>query len=458
MKYLAHRLLALLLLVLQVQLANAADDVVVIGASRYQELGRYVDVKTGEIVVRLKPIPGPPPEQAVEKPVASNMAAPVAHSAEPTTGGSAPAEQLPKIREELRDALAREANANITDSPGLSVLGVGAGEINRAMTPKDVAVSLAKGTDATGKVKEGVALQFSPANVFFPSTLIGGTTYEDSWWMGPWARTSIELATSSSDDKRLGQQAAASLTIGLIDKADPRLAWKMPDDCARKSMAEIGVPPKPVQLMSEAEKAAWQEWESAGVRKAQACYRQRASEVSNLLWKLPRWYVGYAKSWKTGEGDKLNDLSGGPRMVWMTYSQGFDFLNPHNASATGRTLFELAANRKWQLPVQDEKDDSKLLREDRADVIARLRYSRDRWNAFIDYGLARVRTDGLLSANVRRFGYGAEYKVREDLWVVLGSVQERGFVNGDKRNLLNFGLKFGQTDKQSLEAVGPSKD
>ena len=84
----------------------------------------------------------------------------------------------------------------------------------------------------------------------------------------------------------------------------------------------------------------------------------------------------------------------------------------------------------------------------------RLRLSRARWSAFVDAGLARVRTAGELSSYIRRFGYGAEYQLNETLWLVLGNVTERGFISREKRTLLHTGVRFGQSDKPVFGPVG----
>lgn len=177
------------------------------------------------------------------------------------------------------------------------MLGVTAGDINQPVTPKDLAAFVAKGTDLTGKVKEGVSVQFSPANLFFPGALIGGSTYEQSLWMQLIARTSIELATSKSDDTRIGQQLAASVTLGLIDGADPRLFWAPLDDCARKAMRAVALPPKPLPLMSAAELKDWQASQGKAVAEAKVCYTayRNANDKINAMWAKPRWYVGYGK-------------------------------------------------------------------------------------------------------------------------------------------------------------------
>ncbi|MGO4466920.1 hypothetical protein, partial [Pseudoduganella sp. RAF53_2] len=370
----------------------------------------------------------------------------------PGGGGSVLASLSPQLKKELSETLTQEDGRNITDSPGLSALGVNVGDINHPATPKDFAMALAKGTDASGKVKEGVSLQIAPASLFFPRTLRAGEDYEASYLTQVWARTSVELATAKSEHKQIGQQLAGSLTFGIFDRADPRLYWSLPDACARDALTELGEPPMPVKLMNEDQEKQWTEKQAKYALKANNCAGEAWAAKSKELWKEPRWYAGASKAWKTGDSEKLRDLKSGPAMIWTTYSQGMEFAN---TSATVRKLFELSLSKKWHMPVQDSDDDSKLHDEERTDAIVRFRFSRDRWNAFVDAGLSRVRTDGVLSSNVRRFGYGAQYRVDDNLWLVLGSVVEHGYVSNDsKRTLLNMGLRFGQTDKAVFQEPG----
>lgn len=135
-------------------------------------------------------------------------------------------------------------------------------------------------------------------------------------------------------------------------------------------------------------------------------------------------------------------------MIWTSFSYGL-----YKADSGVKTLFQLSASRKLGLQVKDPEDDTKLASEDRSDLTIRLKFARDRWSAFGDAGVARV-TTGVLSERVRRYGYGAEFKLSDTLWLVLGSVTEHGFLTGEKRSLLNTGLRFGQSDKPMFGQPG----
>lgn len=446
-----------------------AAEEVTIGADKYEEVERWSI--GGELIVRLKPkissgassgvaAVGARQEIAPETTLAASNP-PGAKSSESKTADGKSDEAakssnpwgaiLPSQEQSFYDTLAKEDAANTTDSPGLNVLGVNVGDINHPTTPKDFAMSLAKGTNSSGSVKEGVAMQFAPATLFFPKTLIGGKAYVNSSLMQMWARTSIEIATAKSDNKQIGQQLAASLSVGLIDQADPRLFWADDERCASEQMKTLRVPDPP---LTDEKIAAFNLLQEEQLKLANECKSKKWEETSKSLWKKPRWYAGAAKGWNTGDSTKARDLKSGPAMVWTTFSKGIESVDDSNV--TVRKLVEFSLAKKWSLPIEDSKDTSKLLEENRTDAVVRLRFSRERWNAFVDAGLSRVRTAGALSTNVRRFGYGAEYRVDDNLWLVLGSIVEHGYVIGDsKRTLLNMGLRFGQTNKEVFQPLGP---
>lgn len=442
--------------------AFSKDDVI-IGGITYEEIDRK-ELKNGEIMVQLRVKPkiaadgkeSPQMMAATVKEGANDVVAkkggkenaPPLLGAQGSTKGVVVSALTPKLDKAYADAFAKEAQSN--DSPGLTAMGVTAGDMNTPVTPKDFVAMIAKGSDGSGNVKEGVAIQVAPASVFFPRSVIGGQVYEKNRAMQAWARTSLELATAKSEDARIGQQVAAALTVGLVDGSDPRLFWAPLADCANKGIVIGGSPPKPI--MTDNEQAAWDAQQEAAIELSLKCHADYQTENEKTIagmWRKPRWYAGYSRAWSTGSGAKIAHAGDGPSIFWTSYSRGLS-----KEDATTKTLLQVAASRKWNLQVNDAADETKLVNEDRTDLTMRLRFSRNRWSGFADYGVARVTTGGVLSSNVRRVGYGAEYKLNDTLWLVLGSVTERGFVTGEKRTLLNTGLRFGQSDKPVFGKVG----
>lgn len=421
----------LLLAVVWAAALPALAGEVVLDNQTYEETGRMT-LQNGELVVHLRPkaAPGPGP------------AAPPAADA-PTLPRAA---MVPALDKETVDAISADMKSQ--SSPGLTALGVTASAMSTPGTPREFGAALARGIDTAGNVREGMAVQFSPASLFTPHSLKGGSRYNNSAGMQAWARTSVELATAKSEDARIGQQVAASVSTGLIDEGDPRLYWKLLSDCTKDNFNVIGRPGEPLdpQLAQDAQ---------ADLARSHKCYQDSWKATSANLWKAPRWYAGLATSWYTGNSARLSHAQSGPSMLWTTYAQGYDLLNP--SGSRFKTLVEFAATRKRNLLVEDAADATSLATESRTDASVRLRFSRDVWSGFADFGLARVRTGGGLSENVRHFGYGVEYKVSDSLWLVLSSVTERGFVSGDRRSLISTGLRFGQSDKDLVGAPPQGK-
>lgn len=98
----------------------------------------------------------------------------------------------------------------------------------------------------------------------------------------------------------------------------------------------------------------------------------------------------------------------------------------------------------------------RLVREDRSDLVARIRFGKANWHGFVDAGAARARTAGAANESVRRIGPGAQYQLREDIWLVVGAVRETGFATGG-RHLVNTGLRFGQADAAQIGNPGEPK-
>ena len=186
-------------------------------------------------------------------------------------------------------------------------------------------LSVASNTTGSGAKNEieDVAVQFSPAVLFFSDTLVGGRTYENDKLMQAFARTSLELATSKSADARVGQQFAASLNVGLIDGSDPPLFWAPLDDCARKAMRSAALLPMPLQMMTAAELSAWNLSQATAIGEAKDCYTAylAANEKNAGMWAKPRWYAGYARAWSTGPSSKMGDSTAGPAMLWTSFQK-----------------------------------------------------------------------------------------------------------------------------------------
>jgi hypothetical protein len=345
------------------------------------------------------------------------------------------------IVDSLKQTLA--VDLSVPSSPAMAVLGMSGTEIQRPAFPRDFASSLVRGFTKDGKAKNALAIDIVPVALFLPGSLIGGEQYERSYWMRLKARTTVSLAAAQVEASKPASQLAAGIRLGLVDYADPGLYWRKTRDCVNAAIATTGIGPGKTLVDTE---------DVAGaVAQANKC---TGETVVADLWAKPALYAGYAQGWYSDSG-AIKDSSGSAKALWASLSVGIPRSQAQRDSGADymRILFQLHLARKLDDRTKDPAGGELLVREDRSDAILRLRFGKERWHAFIDGGLSRVTTAGLPSERIRRIGLGVEYQLRDDLWLVVGSVTEKGFAAGD-RNLVNTGLRFGQLPKASFGLPG----
>jgi hypothetical protein len=358
----------------------------------------------------------------------------------PPAANDTVADPGPKIDQAFRDWLA--VDLSVPASPAMAVLGVAGTEIQRPAFPRELAASLVKGFDNNGKNRDAFAVDVVPASLFFRSSVIGGQQYVDHpWTMQLLARTTVSLGASKVEDSTQGSQYGAGIRIGLIDQSDPGLYWQVKETCLRPLVDSQAIEPGRVTGGSRTVDEPW-------VARADA-----QCKLLNLvadLWAKPALYVGYAQGWHS-DTKSVRDASGNAKAFWATFSVG---LNPRSdaelAAGTGgdrvRGLLQLYLARKLDEHISNPSGAGDFVREDRAEFVTRLRFGKAKWHSYVEAGVAHTRTAGLERESIRRVGFGVEYMLRDDMWLVLGSLRETGFRDGT-RSLLNTGLRFSQVPK-----------
>lgn len=359
--------------------------------------------------------------------------------------GVAPAPKAAADQQAIIDSLKSTlaVDLSVPSSPAMAVLGMSGTEVQRPAFPRDFAASLVRGFDKDGKAKNALAIDIVPVALFFPQALIGGRLYEDSYWMRLKARTTLSLAAAQVESSASASQLAAGIRVGLVDYADPGLYWRAARACVDKAVAMVGIPigrnVDDVAAVADA------------VSAANKCV---VGADAADLWAKPALYAGYAQGWYSESG-AIKDAGRSARALWASFSVGL----PHRAAAGDagagrvRALLQLHLARKLDERAPAPAGTELLVREDRSEAIVRLRVGKEKWHAFIDGGLARVTSAGLASERIRRIGLGVEFQLRDDLWLVAGSVTEKGFAGGE-RNLVNTGLRFGQVPKAQFGLPG----
>ena len=390
------------------------------------ELVERIDLPNGMVQLRVKP-----KDPAMISGPVGTKAAPTVATAVPAV---APPAAKPSITTTLADLIG--ADLSVPSSPAMAVLGMTGTEVQRPAFPRDFAASLVRGFDSQGKAKNAIALDIVPVALFAPKMIVTKHDYATDYVTQLMARTTVSLASSQVEGDSDASQLAAGIRVGLYDKADPGLYAAKTANCIKEELLNIPPNPDPLDLSDK--------WYTKFKDSANKTCRLAALEFD--LWAKPALYVGYAQGWYSASG-AVKDADSSAKALWASYSTGFgrtseEAENGEKADNV-RTLLQLYLARRLDERVEDPADADQLVREDRSELIARVRFGKKKWHGYIDGGFARVNTAGAGNQNVRRLGLGFEYQLRDDLWLVAGSVRETGFVAGD-RKLVSTGLRFGQ--------------
>jgi hypothetical protein len=340
------------------------------------------------------------------------------------------------------------ADLSVPSSPAMAVLGMTGTEVQRPAFPRDFAASLVRGFDKNGKTKNAIAIDIVPAALFFPGSIVSTVHYKDDYLTQLLARTTVSLASAHVEGDSQASQMAAGVRIGLFDMADPGLYTAQTAACVIAHMRKLPVRMGPGKGLAQPE--AYAEFKEA----ANKTCRLNVTEFD--LWAKPALYAGYAQGWYSSSG-AIKDAGGSAKSLWMSYSIGHGRTRAEieNGEKTDqvRALLQVYLARRLNERAKDPVVAGQLVREDRSELIARVRFGKEKWHGYLDGGLARVNSAGVGTEQVRRLGLGFEYQLRDHLWLVAGSVRETGFAAGD-RVLVSTGLRFGQTPVSILAPPG----
>jgi hypothetical protein len=433
--------------------AQAASDKDSIVRAGWEQLER-IELKDGTVQIHARPKAAGVPAVASALPTAKVALATPAAPAPQVDPAAAPAAASgagKPVDAQFIDSLKKTLaiDLSVPSSPAMTVLGIAGTEVQRPAFPRDFATSLVRGFDSNGKPKNAIAIDIVPVAMFLPSWIEAGEKYQ-SPLMQIRARTTVSLAAAQVEGNNAASQLAAGIRIGLLDKGDPGIYWREIQGCVSKLIAQMEPVPGP--------NTAPPPGAAEIVKLADSC---KANNLIFDMWAKPALYVGYAQGWYSASAP-FKDAARSAKAAWASFSIGLnrrtvqDIENNTNADKL-RALLQLYAARKVDARVEAADAGGALVREDRSDFVTRIRFGKEKWHAFVDAGVARVTTGGVASQSVRRIGLGAEYQLREDMWLVVGGVREKGFAAGD-RNLINTGLRFGQAaEPQFGLPAGPKK-
>ena len=374
------------------------------------------------------PANAPPPAPALAAPP---QAAAPANAATATT----PKDAFQRIAD------LTQVDISVPSSPAFAVLGISPDKVQRPGTIRDFVSSVVRGLGPDGKPVQGLAIDMSPASVFFKSQIIGGTNYMpgaqdhndlhlNNYWKRVLARTTVSLANTTADSSGSGAARMAwGLRLGLVDYGDPGLYADRVASC----LQSLAMPPIPAgRTVGEA---------PADVN---ACDPTRNPAYS--LWAKPALYAGYGRSWYSHSGSATARLPDA-KAWWVTGSYGFAGQPTTGAEDLNslRTLVQVYAGRRINDRASDASDPLTLVRQDSSEAIVRLKLGKDTWHGFAELGRSRVHLGSSETQKVRHTALGAEFKlsIAEDTWLKVASVRERGFADGKDRNSGTVSLKLG---------------
>lgn len=317
---------------------------------------------------------------------------------------------------------------SVPSSPAFAILGITPDKVQRPGSIRDFVASIARGVGEDGKPVNGLALDISPASVFFREHVRGGETYSRDTWRQILARTTLSFASTTTEQETGASRLAWGIRVGLIDQADPGLYWKSTIACLKA--AKMPVIPGGKKLDSV----------EADVDKCDP-----SKNPDEPLWAKPSLYLGYGKAWYSSNGS-LTNRSKDSNTFWLSGSIGLLPGRVNDNPDQLRTLLQGYVSRSTNDRTPDPDNSSNLLKKSSSEVVARLRTGRETWHAFVDVGQKRIKLAGAATDKVRHFALGAELKIDalgEDTWLQLASVKESGFANGKDVTATTLNLKFG---------------
>ena len=334
-----------------------------------------------------------------------------------------------------------QVELSVPASPAFAVLGITPDKVQRPGSVRDFVGSVVHGLGKDGKPVNGVAIDISPASVFFKSYIRGGTDYAGtdnpghSDFKGNYlthllARTTVSLASTSADSNG-ASKSAWGMRVGLIDFGDPGLYAKETAGC----LQSVGWAPVPVGRTAG---------EAPADTSINACDPSKNSAYS--LWAKPALYAGYGRSWYSKSGS-LTDHLPDVKAWWLSGSYGFAAASADGAQALSslRTLAQVYLGRRTDDRTADPANSANLLRQNTTEGVFRLKVGKDTWHGFAEIGRSKVRLGNDTSENIRHTALGAEFKlsVADDSWLQLASVNERGFSNGKDKTGVTLSFKLG---------------
>ncbi len=327
----------------------------------------------------------------------------------------------------------------VPESPAFALLGIAPEKITRPSTPRDLAIAISNGFDEQGKAKNGLAIEFSPYDFFAPAKELTLNEYATNPKTRFLANTIVSLgmakgAEASDKSMRLG----LGLQMTLFDYGDPRL-----DSRVLTCLQSL----KPEDRLSGAPRAETSDTTDAQNAQFIACrdIPKQGRDAKLGAWNKSAGTLGFGQVWSSDTGN-FSDRKGGAKGGWLSLGYGFEGIKGLEDSA--QLVF--MAKRLLDERVADKVNAGKFITQDNTLAGARLRFTRDSTRF---YGTTEASYQRLKFANgkdeiVRRFAFGLEFKMSDDLWLVTSIGGEGGRKNGENQSFVLSSIRYAPCSKK----------
>jgi hypothetical protein len=323
---------------------------------------------------------------------------------------------------------------SIPDTPGLAIVGLGAEEVLRPTSPRALGMAIQQGLDANGKPRQGLAFDIAPLKLLRPG--LTKQDYRDSRFvLRPlWnSQLSFGVAKPTSDtdtSTRIG--LGLSSVLWRNASSDPLLDEKHRDCLATAASSQLpdtfpGVGAVQVLPFTDEMKA---------------CYAGLASRT----WNSSSLLVALAAARISGDAQAGSTPNSRPRGAWVTFSYGFEGIPSLQPTLHFTATFRRLSSER----VPDPLDSTSFVEQDSRFLGAKLFRRGDSTNASLEYGVQRASIAGRPRENTRRYAFGVERKISDNLWLVAAVGSRRGGAEGSE-TFVTSGLKFGTASESAIK-------
>lgn len=327
----------------------------------------------------------------------------------------------------------------VPPSPAFVLLGLSGETATRPTTARQLVTSLESGVDKTGKLKGGLAIDAAPFQLTLGTDLSLASYKSLNPALRALLNTQLSLATTAgAGDADKVRRIGLGLNIPLYDAGDPRLDGELLGCLNTKAPPVIA---GPAGIGSDGEPTT-----QGGVTASAAGLAKCYSEARARSRSRSAWTAGFGQSWASSTGD-LNDAKRNTRGFWTSYSYGFE----HVALLSGKAQVVLSARRIDDEIVVDPLDSARLVSQDSRAGAIQFRLASDTLGGAIEYSRQSLRIDTRPTDRVNRFAIGLDYQLDKNLWFSTSVGGEGGRKNGENRNFVFGGIKYGRLDAPQFQ-------